>query len=172
MERNYWCVDGSLHILQHWFELAKEHWLQALRSTGTPCSCWMCRGNEYNRLAYKHNTRRIIQAPRLQSRLGAKASKNQWINLYFERPTCLYVGRLSCFLPLIFHFVIPNIFSFPSLRCQIGTLKTGFTIHSPLLCSLKNIFRRRRLFAILIPPINSIIKGIDSLADEIGVLGG
>jgi hypothetical protein len=43
------------------FELAKEHWTQAYRSTGTPCSCWMCRGNEYDRLAYKRDTRRIIR---------------------------------------------------------------------------------------------------------------
>ena len=34
-ERNYWCVDGSQHVPQHWFELAKEHWTQVYRSTGT-----------------------------------------------------------------------------------------------------------------------------------------
>ena len=45
----------------HWFELAKEHWTQVYRSTGTPCSCPMCRGFEYERLAYKRDTRRIIQ---------------------------------------------------------------------------------------------------------------
>ena len=60
-ERNYWCADGSQHVPQRWFELAKEHWTQVYRSTGTPCSCWMCRGNEYDRLAYKRDTRRIIQ---------------------------------------------------------------------------------------------------------------
>lgn len=58
---NYWYVDGSQHVPQHWFELAKEHWTQAYRLTGTPCSCWMCRGNEYDRLAYKRDTHRIIR---------------------------------------------------------------------------------------------------------------
>ncbi len=45
----------------HWFELAKEPWTRPYRSTGTPCSCWMCRGMEYDRLAYKRETRRIIK---------------------------------------------------------------------------------------------------------------
>lgn len=60
-ESSYWYADGSQHVPQHWFELAKEHWTQAYRSTGTPCSCWMCRGSEYNRLDYKRETRRIIR---------------------------------------------------------------------------------------------------------------
>ena len=60
-ESSYWCADGSQHVPQHWFELAKEHWTQAYRSTGTPCSCWMCRGSEYSRLDYKRETRRIIR---------------------------------------------------------------------------------------------------------------
>lgn len=53
-------ADGSYHIPQHWFELAKEPWAQVYRTTGTPCSCWMCRGNEYDRLAFKRETKRII----------------------------------------------------------------------------------------------------------------
>jgi len=60
-EREYYCADGSHHVPLHWFELAKEHWTQVYRSTGTPCSCWMCRGNEYSRLDYKRETHRIIQ---------------------------------------------------------------------------------------------------------------
>jgi hypothetical protein len=60
-ERNYWCADGSQHVPQHWFELAKEHWTQAYRSTGTLCSCPLCRGEEYSRLAYKCDTHRIIR---------------------------------------------------------------------------------------------------------------
>ena len=52
--------DGCPLAPPHWFELTKEHWTQVYRSTGTPCSCWMCRGNEYSRLEYKRDTRRII----------------------------------------------------------------------------------------------------------------
>ena len=41
--------------------IAKCHWTQVYRTTGTPCSCWMCRGMEYDRLEYKRETRRIIR---------------------------------------------------------------------------------------------------------------
>lgn len=46
-------------VCLHWFELAKEHWTQVYRSIGTPCSCPMCRGYEYDRLEYKRETRHI-----------------------------------------------------------------------------------------------------------------
>ena len=60
-EREYYYADGSHHLPLHWFELAKEPWAQVYRSTGTPCSYPLCRGEEYDRLAYKRDTRRIIQ---------------------------------------------------------------------------------------------------------------
>ena len=44
----------------HWFQLAKLRVYQIYKTTGTPCSCWMCRGEEYNRLDYKKTMRRII----------------------------------------------------------------------------------------------------------------
>lgn len=44
----------------HWFELAKMKCYRHYRTTGTPCSCWMCRGECYDRLAFKKDTRRII----------------------------------------------------------------------------------------------------------------
>lgn len=44
----------------HWFELAKCHWTQVYKSTGTPCSCWLCRGECYDRRAAKRETARII----------------------------------------------------------------------------------------------------------------
>lgn len=44
-----------------WFELAKEHWTQVYKSTGTPCSCMLCQGEKYNRLKYKRETRRLLQ---------------------------------------------------------------------------------------------------------------
>lgn len=59
-EREYLTADGR-HVQLHWFELAKTHWAQVYRSTGTPCSCWICRGMEYDRLEFKRETRRIIR---------------------------------------------------------------------------------------------------------------
>ena len=32
-----------------------------MKTTGTPCSCWMCRGFEYDREEYKKETLRIIR---------------------------------------------------------------------------------------------------------------
>ena len=57
----YYDTEGNHHEPLHWFELAKEHWTNVYRSTGTPCSCWMCSYNKYNRLDYKRETRRIIK---------------------------------------------------------------------------------------------------------------
>ena len=45
--------DGSHYEHPHWFELAKEKWAQVYKTTGTPCSCWMCRGMEYDRKGTK-----------------------------------------------------------------------------------------------------------------------
>lgn len=61
LERCWYSLDGCFHAPRHWFELAKTHWAQVYRSTGTPCSCWMCRGDEYDRVEYKRETRRIIR---------------------------------------------------------------------------------------------------------------
>lgn len=60
-ERERHNADGSHHIPLHWFELAKEPWTYAYRSTGTPCSCVLCRAMRYDRLDYKRETRRIIK---------------------------------------------------------------------------------------------------------------
>ena len=59
-EREYLTADGH-HSPLHWFELAKTHRAQVYRSTGTPCSCWMCRGMEYDRSEFKRETQRIIR---------------------------------------------------------------------------------------------------------------
>ena len=53
--------DGSHYEYLHWFELAKEKWAQVYKTTGTPCSRWMCRGMEYNRKEYTKETLRIIR---------------------------------------------------------------------------------------------------------------
>ena len=53
--------DGNYYEHPHWFELAKDKWAQVYKTTGTPCSCWMCRGEEYDRKGYKQETLRIIK---------------------------------------------------------------------------------------------------------------
>lgn len=53
--------DGTRVLEAHWFELAKYHGFQCYRTTGTPCSCWMCRGEKYDRKAYKKETQRILK---------------------------------------------------------------------------------------------------------------
>ena len=35
--------------------------IKEMRSTGTPCSCPLCQGESYSRLAYEHETKRIIE---------------------------------------------------------------------------------------------------------------
>ncbi|MBQ9275249.1 MAG: hypothetical protein IJ228_10575 [Succinivibrio sp.] len=45
----------------HWFELKKESWTQSYRSTGTPCSCPLCRGYEYERHSVKNETRHLLK---------------------------------------------------------------------------------------------------------------
>ena len=59
-EFHAWDEDGNLIRRPHWFELAKQKWCRIYQTTGTPCSCWMCRGESYNRLDYKKETLRII----------------------------------------------------------------------------------------------------------------
>ena len=53
--------DGSIDNHPHWFDLAKEKWAKVYQTTGTPCSCWICRGEKYNRREYKRETLRIIR---------------------------------------------------------------------------------------------------------------
>jgi hypothetical protein len=43
-----------------WIDLYKANWSPVYKSVRTPCSCWMCRGDEYNRRAYNKETIRII----------------------------------------------------------------------------------------------------------------
>ena len=35
-------------------------WYKVYKTTGTPCSCWLCKGETYNRKEYKKEARRII----------------------------------------------------------------------------------------------------------------
>ena len=55
-------VDNDGYYIEHphWFELAKQRWNYHYKTMRTPCSCWLCRGEKYDRKAYKHETKRII----------------------------------------------------------------------------------------------------------------
>lgn len=44
-----------------WFELANEKWVRAFKTTGKPCSYWMCRGEDFDRKAAKKETRRLVE---------------------------------------------------------------------------------------------------------------
>ena len=52
--------DGQLVYNPHWFELAKCSWTHVYKTTGTPCSCMICKGERYNRTANKKEIRGII----------------------------------------------------------------------------------------------------------------
>lgn len=44
----------------HWFEIAQQRWAKKYKDSSTPCSCWLCRGEKYNRLQAKKETERIL----------------------------------------------------------------------------------------------------------------
>ncbi len=44
----------------HWFELTKEHWTQCYKTTSTPCSCFLCKGERHSRLQQKKEDAKII----------------------------------------------------------------------------------------------------------------
>jgi hypothetical protein len=56
-----WDIDGNLIEHPHWFELAKQKWNHIYKTTGTPCSCCICKGERYNRRDFKKDTQRIIR---------------------------------------------------------------------------------------------------------------
>ena len=55
-----WDEDGKRIDRPHWFELAKQKWNKLYNTTGTPCSCSLCKGERYNRRDFKKETNRII----------------------------------------------------------------------------------------------------------------
>ena len=44
-----------------WHEIQDEKGYQCYRSTGTPCSCYLCRGESFNRMAAKKEERAMIK---------------------------------------------------------------------------------------------------------------
>ena len=58
---SYFMKDGTLVRNPHWFVLAQTPWAKVYKSVSTPCSCWMCRGEKYNRLEAKREMERILK---------------------------------------------------------------------------------------------------------------
>lgn len=44
-----------------WFEIAGEKWTRPYKTTGKPCSCWICRGESFDRKAVKKETIRMVE---------------------------------------------------------------------------------------------------------------
>ena len=57
------CFDNNGNYIQnpHWFDLAKSKDYFVFKTTGTPCSCWLCRKNRYNRLENKKEFSRFLK---------------------------------------------------------------------------------------------------------------
>lgn len=54
-------LNGENVINPRWIELYKANWNPVYKSVRTPCSCWMCCGEKYNRCRYKLDARRILE---------------------------------------------------------------------------------------------------------------
>ena len=52
--------DGTFIQHPHWMDYAKQSWCYKYRTMRTPCSCYMCKGETYNRLNYKKETKRLL----------------------------------------------------------------------------------------------------------------
>ena len=52
--------DGTIIERALWVDLLKQKWCQAYKSVRVPCSCPLCQGVRYSRLAFKAETRRIL----------------------------------------------------------------------------------------------------------------
>ena len=49
-------INGEWVRNPRWIDLYKANWNPVYKSVRTPCSCWMCCGEKYNRCAYKKET--------------------------------------------------------------------------------------------------------------------
>lgn len=48
-----WDLNGKLIQHPHWFQFAKDKSYRIYKTTSTPCSCWLCRSDRYNRAKSK-----------------------------------------------------------------------------------------------------------------------
>lgn len=54
--RNCVDLDGECFYSPTWKDLYEHNYDPKLRNTGTPCSCWLCRGERYKRQEFKKDT--------------------------------------------------------------------------------------------------------------------
>ena len=52
--------EGNRIDNPHWFEISRQRWAKKYKDSSTPCSCWLCRGEKYDRKAHKCTTQHII----------------------------------------------------------------------------------------------------------------
>lgn len=59
----HWVINDDGITIQHphWFDYANQIWCFKYKTMRTPCSCYMCKGEKYNRQEYKKATSRIIK---------------------------------------------------------------------------------------------------------------
>lgn len=50
-----------MHHRVHWTSLMDQKDFKIYKTTGTPCSCWLYRGESYDRRKFHKNTQRIIK---------------------------------------------------------------------------------------------------------------
>lgn len=53
-------LNGKIVSDPRWIDLYRENWGSVYKSVRKPCSCWMCRGETYNRRDYKKETNKIL----------------------------------------------------------------------------------------------------------------
>lgn len=46
---------------KEWFEIVDKKWVRPIKTTGKPCSCWMCKGEDFDRKAAKKEARRQVE---------------------------------------------------------------------------------------------------------------
>ena len=60
-------MDDGRHVYRpRWEELAKCHWAFAYKTTGKPCSCWVCQGESFNRRQAKKEAKALIEESEMQ----------------------------------------------------------------------------------------------------------
>ena len=52
--------DGTMIQHPHWMDYVNQSWCFKYKTMRTPCSCIYCKGESYNRLDYKRETKLIL----------------------------------------------------------------------------------------------------------------
>ena len=51
----------------NWTDLLTDKWSKIYKTTGTPCSCWLCRGESFDRNAARKETTKAVQEAYLET---------------------------------------------------------------------------------------------------------